>query len=293
MLFGILRCSPFAARRLPISAGAALLRHRPALGDAHATGRLHNPQGRVIALLRIFQREPGEILALLPKALALSVSEQLRRYVLRAKVQILEASGEFQLLGIEAEASEAAPSARRSAARSGDAERARLRTATPRHGARSGACAGESAGLGAAGTRRRHSARGTATSGQFVAQMLNLDLLHAISFTKGCYTGQEVIARAHYRAASNAECSVFISRGAVVLPPPAVGGSRMAGARRSCRPCRHRSAHGVSGRGTAPSTGARGRGRFSKRSWGSSSAPGYRSPTHCPSPVLMPPLALC
>jgi folate-binding Fe-S cluster repair protein YgfZ len=29
--------------------------------------------------------------------------------------------------------------------------------------------------------------------------MLNLDLVGAIAFDKGCYTGQEVIARAHYR----------------------------------------------------------------------------------------------
>ena len=28
--------------------------------------------------------------------------------------------------------------------------------------------------------------------------MLNLDLLDYISFKKGCYTGQEVVARAHY-----------------------------------------------------------------------------------------------
>ncbi len=33
------------------------------------------------------------------------------------------------------------------------------------------------------------------TSGHFVPQMLNLDLLGAISFTKGCYTGQEIVAR--------------------------------------------------------------------------------------------------
>ena len=38
-----------------------------------------------------------------------------------------------------------------------------------------------------------------ATSEEFVAQMLNLDALDAIAFDKGCYTGQEVIARAHYR----------------------------------------------------------------------------------------------
>jgi folate-binding protein YgfZ len=38
-----------------------------------------------------------------------------------------------------------------------------------------------------------------ATTESFVAQMLNLDLLDGIAFDKGCYTGQEVIARAHYR----------------------------------------------------------------------------------------------
>ncbi|MEF8833430.1 MAG: folate-binding protein [Halofilum sp. (in: g-proteobacteria)] len=37
-----------------------------------------------------------------------------------------------------------------------------------------------------------------ATTGHFVAQMLNLDHLGAIDFRKGCYPGQEVIARAHY-----------------------------------------------------------------------------------------------
>lgn len=31
--------------------------------------------------------------------------------------------------------------------------------------------------------------------------MLNLDLLDFISFKKGCYTGQEVVARAHYLGA--------------------------------------------------------------------------------------------
>jgi folate-binding protein YgfZ len=36
------------------------------------------------------------------------------------------------------------------------------------------------------------------TSEQFVAQMLNLDLLDGISFNKGCYTGQEIIARAQH-----------------------------------------------------------------------------------------------
>jgi hypothetical protein len=37
-----------------------------------------------------------------------------------------------------------------------------------------------------------------ATSESFIPQMLNLDLLGGVSFSKGCYVGQEVIARAHH-----------------------------------------------------------------------------------------------
>ncbi|NOQ17417.1 MAG: folate-binding protein [Methyloprofundus sp.] len=36
------------------------------------------------------------------------------------------------------------------------------------------------------------------TTEKFVPQMLNLDKLGAISFEKGCYTGQEIVARTHY-----------------------------------------------------------------------------------------------
>jgi folate-binding protein YgfZ len=37
------------------------------------------------------------------------------------------------------------------------------------------------------------------TQEQFLPQMLNLDLLNGLSYQKGCYPGQEVIARLHYR----------------------------------------------------------------------------------------------
>lgn len=39
------------------------------------------------------------------------------------------------------------------------------------------------------------------TQEQFVPQMVNLDAIGAINFKKGCYPGQEVVARAHYRGA--------------------------------------------------------------------------------------------
>lgn len=40
---------------------------------------------------------------------------------------------------------------------------------------------------------------GAAGQEVYLAQTLNLDLLGGVSFTKGCYPGQEVIARSHYR----------------------------------------------------------------------------------------------
>lgn len=41
-----------------------------------------------------------------------------------------------------------------------------------------------------------------ATSEDYIPQMLNYDLTGHISFDKGCYTGQEVVARMHYRGKS-------------------------------------------------------------------------------------------
>lgn len=38
-----------------------------------------------------------------------------------------------------------------------------------------------------------------ATQDVFIPQTLNLDLIDGVSFTKGCYPGQEIVARSHYR----------------------------------------------------------------------------------------------
>ncbi len=43
---------------------------------------------------------------------------------------------------------------------------------------------------------------GTSQMEQFTPHMLNLDLLDAISLDKGCYTGQEIVARTHYKGAT-------------------------------------------------------------------------------------------
>lgn len=58
-----------------------------------------------------------------------------------------------------------------------------------------------------------------ATSEAFVAQMLNLDLLGAIAFDKGCYTGQEVIARAHYRGRVKRRMQRWVNSSDTLLVP--------------------------------------------------------------------------
>ncbi len=42
-----------------------------------------------------------------------------------------------------------------------------------------------------------------ATCEELIAQAINLDLLGAVSWTKGCYPGQEIVARLHYRGGVN------------------------------------------------------------------------------------------
>jgi len=50
---------------------------------------------------------------------------------------------------------------------------------------------------------------------QFTPHMLNLDQLHAISYEKGCYTGQEIVARTHYKGATKRRALRFEATGPV------------------------------------------------------------------------------
>jgi hypothetical protein len=58
-----------------------------------------------------------------------------------------------------------------------------------------------------------------ATSEAFVAQMLNLDLIDGISFSKGCYTGQEIVARTQHLGRIKRRTFRYRLDGGT-LPPP-------------------------------------------------------------------------
>jgi tRNA-modifying protein YgfZ len=67
------------------------------------------------------------------------------------------------------------------------------------------------------------------TSGMFLPHELNLHLLNGISWEKGCYTGQEIIARMHYRGKlknqlyqARIHSAGTLKRGMDLTPPEAI-----------------------------------------------------------------------
>ncbi len=196
----------------------------------------HNPQGRTIALLRLVALADAELLALLPRELVAPVSQRLAKFVLRAKVTLADVSSEWRIGAVasctELEHGESVPVTppQLPAPHTGAQRRLgeRLYITVGERPARWLELA-RGAPLGAREAAREQwrllDIRAglpqvyAATSEQFVAQMLNLDVLDAIAFDKGCYTGQEVIARAHYRGRVKRRAQRWRTRAALTLAP--------------------------------------------------------------------------
>jgi len=68
-----------------------------------------------------------------------------------------------------------------------------------------------------------------AQSEEFTPHMLNLDLLGAVSFDKGCYPGQEIVARTHYRGATKRRTHRFTSTAPVAPGDKVSDGERDVG----------------------------------------------------------------
>jgi len=193
----------------------------------------HNPQGRVIAVLRLLQLAPDDLLAVLPRELIPPVAARLSKFILRAKVKLADESPQWRVSGLLASDSDAAlPATENETARLGTGSVVRLAHLPARWLLLSPVSELPLPDTVAAADplswRRLALAAGepqvyAATSEEFIAQMLNLDCLGAIAFDKGCYTGQEVIARAHYRGRVKRRMQRFMTRTPQQLRPAAAG----------------------------------------------------------------------
>ncbi len=166
----------------------------------------HDRAGRAQACLRVV-RKAEEYWLVLPRALTDSVIAGLKRYVLRSKVELADASTQLAVAGVIT-----------------DDERFEVYAATGALAERLSAHRGE-------GVRDLHPGEWELadirdglpavypeTAGKFTAQMLNLDLIGGVSFTKGCYPGQEIIARTHHLGRAKRRMQRF--RAESDAPPP-------------------------------------------------------------------------
>ncbi len=151
-----------------------------------------NPKGRVICLFRL-TRAGDRIGLALPAELADSVLRRLTMFRFRAKVD----------LSISADAASILAD-------------------------------GDPAGFDLAAWQRSNLEHGVpeigiAQSEAYTPHMLNLDRLDALSLDKGCYTGQEVVARTHYRGASKRRTLRYTASTATIPGTSVLAGDRKAG----------------------------------------------------------------
>jgi len=177
-----------------------------------------DPKGRLLMLARVFQLDEAIVL-MVPTSLAEGIIRRLSMFVLRAKVDISLATdlqAAAQLAAGDAPAPDwPAPPAGWQSLTGPGASCLRLLIGT--HGATAGSS--DHAAWLLANIRAGIGEIVPETASEFLPQMLNLDLLGAISFDKGCYVGQEIVARVHYRGRVKRRMLHFACR----LPCPAPG----------------------------------------------------------------------
>jgi len=190
------------------------------LGSAQARlGAYCSPQGRMLASLVFARSGPEELWLSLSADVLAPTLKRLSMFVLRAKARLSDASAELAVVGLAGASAaawlgEGAPAtpwdkADRDGAMVIRLQPARLDGAEVPVWLWIGPVAQAEALLAAlpalqpAQWARLELATGVAqvtaaTSGQFVPQMLNYELVGGVDFRKGCYPGQEVVARSQY-----------------------------------------------------------------------------------------------
>ena len=168
-------------------------------------------KGRMQASFIGFKRGPGEILLICSRDLLAPTFKRLSMFVLRAKARLTDASNDFNLYGLAGDAIGNIADGRYSVwdkADFGSANRVTLYPAQGQPRALWVARAGEPAPAGAALSPELwlwsevRSGIVTLTSplmDAFVPQMLNYESVGGVNFKKGCYPGQEVVARSQFR----------------------------------------------------------------------------------------------
>ena len=170
-----------------------------------------NAKGRMQASFVVFKRSPEELLLVCSRDLLATTLKRLSMFVLRAKAQLSDATPEFSLIGLMGDAVAALGADGRqtwSKTEAGPASVVVLPAGAGVLRALWCAPAGTPPPAGPAITPQAWAwvsvRSGVAMLSQpifeaFVPQMLNYESIGGVNFKKGCYPGQEVVARSQFR----------------------------------------------------------------------------------------------
>lgn len=178
---------------------------------------LNSAKGRMLCSMLIW-RDEADYLLQLPIALCEPIRKKLSMYVLRAQVKISDASEQIIRLGLSGghaqdvlqqhfgavpqQQLEVLATASASVLRI-DATRFQVSTTAAQAASLWAALQDRAVAVGSVCWDWLNIRAGIPlilphTQEQFVAQMVNFDLIGGINFKKGCYPGQEIVARTHY-----------------------------------------------------------------------------------------------
>lgn len=203
-----------------------------------------SPKGRLMSTFRVWRDGPVVLLTI-ARPLARTVSRRLAMFVLRAKAKVVDASDAHVLFGIAGAAAVqaaarvlgvAVPEADGSASADGahlvglpplpgETVLSRFLLAVPadRAAAFWEALSAAAPPVDASVWRRSEVLAGIprivpGTYEQFVPQMLNFESVEGVDFRKGCYPGQEIVARSQYLG--KLKRRMFLAHGEGTPPEP-------------------------------------------------------------------------
>lgn len=150
---------------------------------------LLNPKGRALALGWLCQAEDS-FLWVMPSELVLPTITHLKRFVLRSQVSLTDASVNWQVC-LNTEVTAGTPCLPTSLQQKTGWFASLIPAGTPLDQ--------DIDAFHLACLRATYPTLTLATRERFTPHELNLLAFEGVSFTKGCYTGQEIVARMHYR----------------------------------------------------------------------------------------------
>ena len=170
-----------------------------------------NAKGRMQASFVMFKRSEEEILLVCSRDILAATLKRMSMFVMRAKAKLSDASGDFSFYGVAGDAIESIAGHAYPACAKADIDDANLVVLHAGAGqpralwcAPAGTPAPQGPAISLAAWNWLEVQSGIAMITQpifeaFVPQMLNYESVGGVSFKKGCYPGQEIVARSQFR----------------------------------------------------------------------------------------------